>query len=304
MNTNLIKNRKKPLCNILFLLVVTFFMKNSFSDQGFMISDHENNKLAFSYMISDLAHYDVLLLGEWHGNPEAIKFQFNIIKALIDKKQRISLSLEHIETGKQSIINRYISNDIDAETFIHSSEIWESYMPIIDVAKNNNISIIASNSPKNISACVNRYGKNYLNKPNGLFDKSYLTELFPINAKYKSLFLNKIRGHKINSNINNLFLSQVVKDYAMAKSINLKDKDVGELIIHISGRTHVEGGLGIKYYLNRMNPALKVATLIPVSGNRPILGSGENNYRLHLKNESSIINHARNKNEVICGMTS
>ena len=239
----------------------------------------------FHQLINELLNYDVIFIGEFHGNYTIHQFQKEITAELVKKQKNITLSFEMFEKDTQAILDSFLNDDITEEDFIAKSRAWSNYQtdykPLLMIAKDYKLPVIAANIPRKIASLVSKKGLDSLASVNES-DKKYipkkihtLEDLSIDKDLYKELFYERMEvlNHQMTSNspmskqkfdLENLFLAQCIKDDTMAESINNfflsypKSK-----IIHFNGSFHSDYSLGTVERLQALNPKLKITIISP-----------------------------------------
>jgi uncharacterized iron-regulated protein len=192
---------------------------------------------------------DVLVLGEEHDSDGAHQLQLEIIQELINSGQNIAISMEMFERDCQGALNEYLADRIDEPTFLKKSRPWKNYAdhyrPIIELAKQHRLPVIASNTPRNIASKVSK-------------GESIESSLSPFHARktsagkdlYWENFINAMKGHggMEDSDAGRLFFeAQCLKDDTMAESITdflATHSHRPVLVVHLCGKFHSDYGLG------------------------------------------------------------
>lgn len=232
-------------------------------------------------VINDLAEYDVVFVGEAHGHAANHFVQSKIFAGLHAKYNNIALSMEQFNRPKQSVIDQYLAGEIGEETLIHEANAWEhyrsSYRPLVEFAKRNNLSVIASEVPPNMVSCVGERGPEFLNQltgePRGWIADQLHLDAGPYKDKFYS-FMDAAAGHRVEGDLSEAekqqkkfyrFAAQVSRDDTMAMSINQHlQANPQSKVMHINGSFHSAGMLGTIERLLYRNPSLRVANIHPI----------------------------------------
>lgn len=257
---------------ILFLLFVSL---NSFSQDkpAYKIFTSEGRKADYDDIVKAAAKSDVVFFGELHDNPIAHWLELEITKSLFASKAKdLFLSAEMFEADNQVLINEYFAGIIKESSFESEVRLWKNYgtdyKPLISFAKENGLRFIASNIPRRYASVVSAGGFEALrNIP--AEELRYIAPL-PIDYDpelpcYKDMLsMGGSIGGQMNGKVSeNLPKAQAIKDATMAKSI-ATNWQKGQLAIHYNGSYHSDKHMGIIWYLNRYNPAIKIFTISTV----------------------------------------
>ena len=244
---------------ILFLILIT--MTFSAFAQNYSIFDSKGNPADLDKIIEAVGKSDVVFLGEQHDDSVAHKLQFEIFKAAFEKygkDRKVALSLEMFERDVQIIVDEYLKDFIPEKQFLAASRPWGNYetdyRPLVELAKENRLPVIAANAPRRYVNMVSRLGRNSLEEltPEA---KIWLAPLpFPESSTAYSDKFNALMGGHGSSNI---LASQTLWDATMADSI-AKNLKKGSLIIHLNGSFHTESRLGTVEQLLKFKPKTRV----------------------------------------------
>ncbi len=210
---------------------------------------------------------DVIFLGEQHDDIVGHKLQFEIFKQLVEKnvgKRKVILSLEMFERDVQIVLDEYLSGQITEKQFLASSRPWGNYQtdyrPLVELAKENNLKVVAANAPRRYVNMVSRLGRESLDK---LSDqaKQWIAPLpYPDPSEKYSRKFNALMGGSPEalSNANPILYSQALWDATMANSIaKALDENKGALVVHLNGGFHTESRLGTFEQLIKYRPKTK-----------------------------------------------
>ena len=212
---------------------------------------------------------DVILVGEWHTHSAVHRFQTDLLKQLSQNNRPMALSMEQFSRPYQAVIDNYLAGEIGEQTFIKQTQAWPNYesdyRPLIELAKRNQMSVIASNAPKSIVRCIGREGIEYLDKLDSTHRNWVANQINTQDSPYKSKFMASMHHGKPEQTEKH-YAAQITWDETMAESIvNHLTKFPNQQVMHIAGKFHTEGGLGIKASILRRNPQLDVVVITPVT---------------------------------------
>ena len=203
----------------------------------------------------------VVFIGENHEDPTAHEHQLDILKVLSDFKP--SLSLEFYERDVQPILNEYMTDCIDYDTFLQDSRPpnnHQDYRPLIDFCKEKNLPVLAANCARRYTRIVGRNGRAKLEEMAGCDPEYYRMALPPLpyqeaSEKYCNKFkeiMGIVASDKEESRILRMLDSQTLWDASMAHTI-AKSWEKCDLTVQVCGYFHCQHFLGIgehlpKYY--------------------------------------------------------
>lgn len=272
----------KPVIETVKSEVTTYFDYNLQSPSG-----QDINVTDFVEQIKDA---DVVLVGEWHTHTGIHRFQTALLQAMLADNDNVTLSMEQFTRDKQAIVNTYLAGEIGEGTLIKQGNAWPNYTsdyrPLVELAKANNIDIIAANAPKQIIRCIAKEGISYIDKLPA-DERVWLAEnINTQDSPYKTHFMASMH-HGDESQNESKFASQVTWDETMAESIVnylSDDLNAGKQVLHIAGKFHTENGLGTAASILARAPELKVVIVTPVDVNSVLADtkSKASDYRLQV----------------------
>ena len=210
---------------------------------------------------------DVLFLGELHDDAVGHAFQLEVFQRVVNAlgaSRPITLSLEMFERDVQIVLDEYLRGQITEDHFLRSSRPWANYKtdyrPLVELAKEKKLPVIAANAPRRYVNMVSRSGRDALNtlSPEA---KSWLAPLPYAEAseayskKFKALMGASMEARM---GLDNILSSQSLWDATMAYWISegLKAQEKG-LIVHLNGGFHTEQRLGTVEHLAQYRPDAK-----------------------------------------------
>ncbi|NPA72581.1 MAG: ChaN family lipoprotein [Gammaproteobacteria bacterium] len=218
-----------------------------------------------------LRNYDVVFIGEFHGNHASHLLEARLLHALHQQRSNIALSMEMFDRDQQPLLDQYLDSEVGETFLINEAPTWPNYRaayrPLIEYAKQNFIPVIAANAPADTVRCIARNGAGYLKKlsPDGLMLISATP--FRTDMRYKNKYLTLIETLRNLSpqRKEQSYLAQLTRDNTMAESIyqawlNAPDQQ----IVHINGSFHSAQHLGTVSALKALDPTLNIAVISPI----------------------------------------
>lgn len=252
-----------------FLLFV-FLCSTSYSvgqnNEAFQIYNQKGKKISVKKFLKSIEPIDILLFGEFHDNPIAHWLELKTAQHL-RSVGNLTLGAEMFETDQQQVLNAYIAGDLTQEGMDSMLLLWPNYKtdykPLVDYAKKNDLSFIATNIPRKHASFVYRNGLKALEKELNEEDKPFVAPL-PIlyDAElpgYKAML--EMMGHTPNPNFPK---AQAIKDATMAHFILKQHALDNHPFLHFNGAYHSNNYEGIYWYLKKTAPNLKVTTVSTV----------------------------------------
>jgi len=235
---------------------------------AYQLFNKNGREVHFGYLLKKAADAQVVLFGEFHNNPISHWLQLELSRELADKKgQNLVLGAEMFEADNQLILNEYLSGLITERSFRAEAKLWRNYetdyRPLVELAKERNISFIATNIPRRYAAMVNQRGFEALE----VLSKDARGYIAPLPIAYDP----ELPGYKAMLQMEgmpghfgtNLPKAQAIKDATMAHFIFQNLMPEG-LFIHFNGAYHSNNFEGIYWYLRRFNPELRILTISTV----------------------------------------
>jgi uncharacterized iron-regulated protein len=232
---------------------------------AYSLFNAKGKKVSYNKMIKTIEKNDVLLFGELHNNPIAHWLQYEVTSELANRRS-LTLGAEMMEADDQDELNDYLQGTINYKELDSLARLWPNYKtdyaPLIDFAKENNLTFVASNVPRRYAKKVFRYGFESLDSLSAE-EKSWVAPLpIPFDSelpKYKEI-LEMMGDHGTPE----LVKAQAVKDATMAHFI-LENFTNGNLFIHYNGAFHSDDYEGILWYMQQQRPDLNYVTISTVS---------------------------------------
>ncbi|MBN2646670.1 MAG: ChaN family lipoprotein [Thiotrichales bacterium] len=242
----------------------------------YRLIDRHGQSLDLDTLVEQLLDYDVIFIGEFHGNNASHLLQMQLQSALYQKRPQQILSLEMFNRDQQAILNRYIDDEIGEKYLVNEAPAWPnytgSYRPMIEFAKAHFLPVIAANASANIVRCIGQIGEDY---PQRLppSERIWLAKQpFLNDAAYEEKFtqLMKTMRSQPGDQIAKAYAAQLARDNTMAESIlqGLKNHPNHQLL-HLNGTFHSESHLGTVALLKARHPNLKVAVITPLQQENP-----------------------------------
>ena len=231
---------------------------------AYTLFNSKGKKISYRKMVKQINKKDILLFGELHNNPIAHWLQYELT-AELNKTRSLIMGAEMIETDNQEVLNEYLNGDITAQGLDTLARLWSNYdtdyAPLVDFAKENKLTFVATNIPRRYARLVHYNGFEILDTlpPH---EKDWMAPLpiafDPELPTYKNIL--EMMGDHASPR---LVMAQAIKDATMAHSI-LKYYKTGHLFIHFNGSYHSDFYEGIMWYLKRENDDLNYATITTV----------------------------------------
>ena len=123
----------------------------------------DGKKVKYEKMAEAAAAADIVLFGEYHTNPISHWIQLELTKDLFEARgEALILGAEMFEADNQLILNEYLTGQITEAKFEEEARLWKNYKtdykPLVLVAKENELSFVATNIPRRYANMVFKRG--------------------------------------------------------------------------------------------------------------------------------------------------
>jgi len=210
-----------------------------------------------SRALKELAKANVVYLGETHDRLQDRKAQLKIIRELQKRNYQIAIAMEMFQIPYQGAIDDYLAGKLSERELIERTEYnqrwgypWESYAPILRFAKEKQLSVLALNTPSEITRQVAREGLDSLT-PQQRKIIPPTSEIRTDNAAYRQMLAKTFEQHQHfshgnSSGFDRFFLAQVLWDETMAAEVaKFVKANPKHQVVVIAGQGHIIYGYGI-----------------------------------------------------------
>ena len=212
-----------------------------------------------------MAAASVVYLGETHDEPADHAAQLEIIEAL-SAQNDIAIALEMFQRPFQPVLDAYLAGNITEAALISQSEYetrwgfdWDFYAPILRYAKNNQIPLIALNTPAEITRKVASEGLESLNGQDFQFVPP-IDEIDLSNQAYREQLQAVFDAHGASGNsdgFENFFAAQVLWDETMAEGVaRQRLAEPNRQVVVLVGEGHIGYDRGIPDRVARRLPEI------------------------------------------------
>ncbi|MCP4550587.1 MAG: ChaN family lipoprotein [Bacteroidetes bacterium] len=248
---------------LISILLISFSMKPD--KPAYTLFNAKGKEVKYKSLVKAVLNADMVFFGELHNNPINHWLQFELTKDIHKSKNaKLVLGAEMIEANYQALLNKYLDDEFDSTVFADTVKLWPNYKtdykPLVEFAKANKLTFVASNIPRSFASLVNKKGFEALEELSAK-EKSYIA---PLPIKYDP----ELKGYKDMIEMlkdmphvtANIAKAQAIKDATMAHFI-LQNWKKGEIFLHFNGSYHSKDYQGISWYLLQENPNLKIVTI-------------------------------------------
>jgi len=239
---------------------------------AYHIFDKEGKKTNYDSLLQMAEKADIVLFGELHNNPICHWLQFELTKDLHKLVgDSLIMGAEMFESDNQVILDEYLDGVISEKKFEDEIRAWPNYQtdykPLINFAKTQELTFVASNIPRRYASLVYHKGIDKLADLSDLAKKWIAPLPIKIDLElpaYKNMLeMMQTSQHNKKSNAENFPKSQAVKDATMAHFI-LQNWLSGDVFLHYNGSYHSNNYEGIVHYLKQNTPELDILTISTV----------------------------------------
>jgi uncharacterized iron-regulated protein len=252
---------KVKVLTVLFLFSLLIQAQDK---KAYQLFDKNGNKTSYKKLLKAALKTEVVLFGEFHNNAISHWLQLELTKDIAEKSP-IVLGAEMIEADNQKQLNQYLKGEINQKKLDSTARLWPNYKtdykPLVDFAKDKNVSFIATNIPRRFASMVSKKGFEVLETLSDE-EKSWIA---PQPILYDSTLKGYVEMMKMMGDhaSPNMPKAQAIKDATMAYFIN-KNVNNTFIFIHYNGSYHSDNFEGINWYLKNYNPNIQIITISTV----------------------------------------
>lgn len=257
---------KKIKITILAIFAVVLFVNAQHSKPAYQLYNNKGKLVDYDKMIKDLAKADMVFFGEYHSNPISHWMQIEMAKSFHDLKgDKLFFGAEMFESPNQLVLNEYLAGFYPEKKMLPEiTQLWSNYKtdyrPLVEFAKKNNLRFIATNIPRRYASMINKGGIEILQK---LSPEAKLL-MGPDLQKYFDpevyADMKDMMGDHVPPNMLNIQTAQASKDATMAH-FSVKNFEKRNLYFHINGSYHSNYKRGIIWWVNKIQPKLKIKSI-------------------------------------------
>jgi uncharacterized iron-regulated protein len=249
----------------------------------------------FEVMLAELAHADVVLVGEQHDDPNTHRLESALLQGLVRRNVPVTVSLEMFERDVQPAVDAYLGGKNSEEEFLKGSRPWPryatDYRSLLEIAKDRSWPVIAANVPRKYASEIAKNGIATLSALPPAERALIARDLQCPKDSYFDRFaasMDEHPGGKESADaavarramVERYYDSQCTKDETMAESIatSVERSAAGpRLVVHFTGAFHSDFGTGTVERVRRRLPGRRVAvlSLLPLSSLDHLVPGGE-----------------------------
>lgn len=301
-------SRKRASQNLIMLFLFAGFTASTAMAQkpAYKLFREDGKKVKYEKMAEAAAEADIVLFGEYHTNPISHWLQLELTKDLFEARgMELILGAEMFEADNQLIMNEYLAGQITETKFEEEARLWNNYKtdykPLVLLAKENDLTFVATNIPRRYANMVFKKGvvsldslsdeakaymaplplaydtslncyKQLMGSGGGSADRTPMSKSPMHNAPMGDSVKMEAKpempmGSKSpmdGHESTNLADAQAIKDATMTHFI-LEHWKPGMLFIHYNGAYHSDEFESMNWFLKRAKADLKIVTISTVS---------------------------------------
>lgn len=257
----------------LIVIILLLLLNTQLSAEYRIVKSKNGKDISIHTLAKELKKYDVIFVGEEHGNATIHSFQKELLPLIDIPKKKLILSFEMWERDTQEIVDAFLADRIDESSFISESRAWDnyqdSYRPLLLYGKKHKLPVIAANVPRSFAGRVSRGGLAALNELPPEEKRFIASTIHCPDDAYKTAFygtMQRMGGHLFDSeSLQRYYEAQCIKDDTMAESIVIAlDYHKKARLIHFNGDFHSNSFQGTVSRLQSALPKLKIAVISPI----------------------------------------
>jgi uncharacterized iron-regulated protein len=234
--------------------------------------------IPFRVLTELLSAQDLLFVGEVHDDADHHLIQVQVLQALLDCCQPLTLAMECFEQKNQEFLDRYIQREINEEELLKAVD-WEEswgydyhlYRPLLLMARQNRFRVLAINAPRSVVREVARTGLDSLTEG----DRKTIARDIDLGNEAHRAYLQEIFKHHHGDleSFEFFYQAQCVWEDTMARNIAEHVKNNAGMMIVIAGNGHIRFKYGIPDRVAKRVP-VSMATLMPypITGHEDLQG--------------------------------
>jgi uncharacterized iron-regulated protein len=244
-------------------------------EQHYRIYRGDGTPATLDQVVAESRSAAVTFVGESHDDPVAHHLEEQILRRSWDTS--LALSLEMFERDVQYVVDEYLAGLITEAHLISSGRAWRNYAsdyrPLIEFAKEKQMTVVAANAPRRYVNRVSRLGVRSLEEIHRegrqfLPPMPYAQPSEDYAAKFERVMNEHREEGKPPSpeSIARGLEAQGLWDASMAYSIaDFLTRHPGMRILHVNGSFHTAAHLGIVEHLSRYRPGASVVVVTILS---------------------------------------
>ena len=192
-------------------------------------------------IIDDLKQVRVIFIGEYHDQAAHHSAQLQLIQALHEAGEELSIGVEMFRRNGQKDLNRWVAGEVEEtdfqQIFNQHWSMWEMYREIFNYAREQQIPLVGLNLPREIIRQVAQDGFDSLSA-----EQRAQLPLASCNVspEYRDFIRRAMGGHDENgAAFENFCAAQMLWDASMAKNLQeYLDQRPERKVVVLAGKGH------------------------------------------------------------------
>lgn len=237
-------------------------------------------------VMRDLALQDVVYLGEEHQNRYHTEAALRVLRSLIERGRKPTLAMEMFGWDGQPAIDRYVSGQEDDRSKFLEQSRWlqnwggpfEDYEPLVQFAKDRQLSLVALNPPRSLVKMVMKKGLAAARSDPEMAQWSMRDESIVDDPLYHERIIRQLQQCHggAEGGYQSMYEASMVRDEGMAKTVvdrlaairSAEDPTVGPLVSYTGGG-HIQYQLPVpKRVLRRAGAQIRQRSIYMTSYER------------------------------------
>jgi uncharacterized iron-regulated protein len=256
------------------LLLILFYSLDFLAQDlpAYQLYDSKGKKVSFEKMATAANQSELVLFGEFHDNPIAHWLQLELTQKMYAfHGANLQLGFEMFEQDQQLLLSAYLSGAISDEKLEDTLRLWPNYStdyaPLVEFAKVNNLSCVASNIQRKYASLLFKKGRAALDTLPETIKQQMAPLTFAFDTTLSQYQGMKEMGAHMGPGMGwRMVESQAIKDATMAYFILHNPwRKPSTVHLHFNGAYHSDFYQGIMWYVQQEAPQMKILTITTVS---------------------------------------
>jgi len=247
---------------------------------GEIVDHRDGSRVAFDAMADRLASASVVYAGERHDQALHHEFQTRLFAELLDRWQGkpVAIGMEMFQKPWQKPLDAYVAGEIDEATMLERTEWkkrwggdeweenWRMYGPMVRLARERHVPVIALNAAKEVTGTVARKGLEGLSAE----DRAALPPLDLSNAAHRAFVKEAFGAHGKTmkpETFEHFYTAQVIWEETMSSSVAdwLSAHGPDAHVFVVVGGGHVGDRFGIPARADKKSGRHHLAVMLEVA---------------------------------------
>ncbi len=219
--------------------------------RGQIIDLASGKESSFEGLMDQAFERDVIFVGELHNEPAHHLIEVQILQKLFSRDPSVTLAMEFFQQSQQPILDGYTLGAMTEQEFLDKVD-WKKtwgypyfyYRPLLLVAKQNRLKVLALNAPAELVKKVSRQGLGALDAK----QRAQLPSHIDLSNETERDYVRKAYLEHEQGNLESFqffYEAQCVWEETMARNIANYMKDRRQKVVVFCGNGHIIGKFGI-----------------------------------------------------------